>query len=199
MELVLIRHALPIRLDAVSGPADPPLDELGQSQARALAEDLGPTHLDALYTSPLLRARETAQPIEALTGLEAGVVDGVAEWDRHATSYVPIEQLRTEAPEVWRALASGDLAALGIDVDAFVARVVEAMTEIATAHAGQRVGVVCHGGVINVYLSQVLGLDRLLFFPPSYTSVSRVAISDDGRTGLLSLNETGHLRRMAAS
>ena len=199
MELVLIRHALPIRLDAVSGPADPPLDELGQSQARALAEDLGPTHLDALYTSPLLRARETAQPIEALTGLEAGVVDGVAEWDRHATSYVPIEPLRTEAPEVWRALASGDLAALGIDVDAFVARVVEAMTEIATAHAGQRVGVVCHGGVINVYLSQVLGLDRLLFFPPSYTSVSRVAISDDGRTGLLSLNETGHLRRMAAS
>ncbi len=199
MELVLIRHALPIRLDAVSGPADPPLDELGQSQARALAEDLGPTHLDALYTSPLLRARETAQPIEALTGLEAGVVDGVAEWDRHATSYVPIEQLRTEAPEVWRALASGDLAALGIDVDAFVARVVEAMTEIAAAHAGQRVGVVCHGGVINVYLSQVLGLDRLLFFPPSYTSVSRVAISDDGRTGLLSLNETGHLRRMAAS
>ena len=196
MELVLIRHGLPIRLDAVDGPADPPLDDLGVQQAEALAADLGPVHLDAIYTSPLLRARQTAAPIEVTTGLNAGVIDGVAEWDRHASSYIPVEQLRVEAPEVWRALASGDLAALGIDVDDFVGRVLDAMSSIAAAHSGQRVGVVCHGGVINVYLSQVLGLDRLLFFQPGYTSVSRVAVTDEGRTGVLSINETGHLRQL---
>jgi probable phosphoglycerate mutase len=196
VELVLIRHGLPIRLDAVDGPADPPLDDLGVQQAEALAADLGPVHLDAIYTSPLMRARQTATPIEVATGLNAGVIDGVAEWDRHASSYIPVEQLRVEAPEVWRALASGDLAALGIDVDDFVGRVLDAMSSIAAAHSGQRVGVVCHGGVINVYLSQVLGLDRLLFFQPGYTSVSRVAVTDEGRTGVLSINETGHLRQL---
>jgi 2,3-bisphosphoglycerate-dependent phosphoglycerate mutase len=193
VELVLIRHALPIRLEVVEGPADPPLSAVGKVQAAACAGMFPVGSLDALYTSPLLRARETAAPIEASTRLTAVVADGVAEWDRDATAYVPIEELRQESPEAWAALASGELHRLGIDVDGFVGRVNGAFEAIASAHPGQRVGVVCHGGVINVYLAGVLELPRLLFFQPDYTSVSRVAVTRSGRRGILSINETQHL------
>jgi 2,3-bisphosphoglycerate-dependent phosphoglycerate mutase len=194
VELVLIRHALPIRLEVDNGPADPPLSSVGVSQAEAVAAEFPVGSLDALYTSPLLRARQTATPIEASVGLDAMVADGIAEWDRDANAYVPIEQLREESPEAWAALASGELHRLGIDVESFLGRVNGTLDAIAVAHRGQRVGVVCHGGVINVYLAGVLGLDRLLFFQPGYTSISRVAITREGRRGIISINETQHLR-----
>lgn len=193
VHLVLIRHALPVRLESANGPADPPLADVGRRQAEALADALTHEHFDALYTSPLLRARETASPLAAVTGLEPTVVDGVAEWDRNASAYVPLEQLRRERPDVIADMAAGRWDALGIDMGAFVARVTEALSDIAAAHRGDRVGVVCHGGVINVYLASVLGLPRPLFFEPGYTSISRVAVADGG-AGILSINETGHLR-----
>ena len=57
-----------------------------------------------------------------------------------------------------------------------------------------RLVAVCHGGTINAYLSAMLGLDRLMFFFPEYTSVSRVRASRSGDKSVVSINETGHLR-----
>jgi len=198
VELILIRHALPLRLQVVDGPADPPLAELGQAQAEALAAIVHPDEYDALYVSPLQRARQTADPLAARTGLTPAVRDGLAEWDRHSTSYVPLEELRRESPEVIEAMAQGQWADLGIDMDAFVSRVNDTVDEITGAHPSERVAVVCHGGVINAYLSTVLGLATPLFFEPGYTSVSRVRVSRTGGRGVLSINETGHLRSVTA-
>ena len=76
----------------------------------------------------------------------------------------------------------------------FRARLVPCFDAIVAAHPGGRVAVVCHGGVINVFLAVVLGLDRHLWFEPDYTSISRVAAARTGQRSLLSLNETAHLR-----
>lgn len=57
MELLLIRHALPIRRVDVDGPADPVLSDLGVQQAIHLAEYLAAETLQAVYSSPLKRAR----------------------------------------------------------------------------------------------------------------------------------------------
>jgi len=94
VELLLIRHALPMRVEGAGGPADPPLADAGHHQARALAEWLAPEPLDRLYVSPMARARETAAPLATAPGLDATVVDGVAEFDRDADSYVPMEELK---------------------------------------------------------------------------------------------------------
>ena len=67
------------------------------------------------------------------------------------------------------------------------------MASVIASSPGGRVAVVCHGGVINAFLSMVLRLDRLVFFPPAYTSVSRVAVARSGERGVLSLNEVPHL------
>lgn len=53
--------------------------------------------------------------------------------------------------------------------------------------------IVCHGGVINAYLSHILGTSRMFFAEPFYTSVTRLRVEPDGYRQVLSLNETDHL------
>jgi 2,3-bisphosphoglycerate-dependent phosphoglycerate mutase len=193
VQLVLVRHARPERVELAEGPADPSLDESGRLQAGALAKWCASEGFDALYSSPLRRARQTAEPVEATTGLAVRVEEGVAEWDREANTYIPTEQLPEAAPEVWAALVGNDLTALGIDLAGFVDRTISSLDAITAAHRSQSVAVVCHGGVINAYVAHVLGLERVLFFEPGYTSVTRVLVSGNGRRSLVSLNEMPHL------
>jgi len=196
VQLLLIRHALPVRLELVEGPADPELSAVGVVQAERLATWLADEPIDALYTSPLVRAVQTATPFAERSGLAPTVVDGVAEWDRDSSAYIPIEELRAADDEIWQRLSAGrheDLAELGIDPVEFRDRVVSTIDGLAAAHKGERVAVVCHGGVINAYLATVLGLDRMLFFSPDYTSISRVLIGAGVRS-IGTVNETPHLR-----
>ena len=195
MELLLIRHGRPERLELDEGPADPPLDAAGRDQAAALAGWLADEGLHALYASPLRRARETAAPVAERLGLPATVADGVAEWDRDASAYIPTEELPEAAPEVWAAMTGGDWEALGIDLPAFLHRVATTLEGIAAAHRGQKVAVVCHGGVINAWAARTLGIERTLFFEPDYTSCSRFLVSSAGQCSIRSLNETAHLPR----
>src|SRR5262245_38874839 len=98
MELLLVRHARPERVEGAAGPADPPLSPLGRRQAAALAEWLavepGVAPLAAVYTSPLRRAAETAAPLAAALGLTPVAEDALAEYDAEANDYIPIEELR---------------------------------------------------------------------------------------------------------
>ena len=64
MELILIRHGLPLRVENTDGsPADPGLSVKGVHQAEKLAVWMKNEELDAIYCSPLKRARMTAQPL----------------------------------------------------------------------------------------------------------------------------------------
>ncbi len=68
-------------------------------------------------------------------------------------------------------------------IEEFQARVEAALDKLVAEHAGDTIAVVCHGGVINLYLAVVLGLtgdDRTGFFYPNYTSIHRVAASRSG-------------------
>jgi probable phosphoglycerate mutase len=85
-----------------------------------------------------------------------------------------------------------------VDAAAFRDRVTTALDGIAAAHPGERVAVVCHAGVINAYTAEVLGLGRLLWFEPAYTSITRVLVDRSGRRSVHSVNESAHLRGVAA-
>lgn len=194
MELLLIRHALPVRIENQSARADPDLSEVGFAQAKALARWLSGDGIHTIYVSPLARARQTATPIAATLGLEPIVDDDLAEWDRDAREYIPMEELKATGHELWDAMANHRWDDLGIDIDAFRSRVTSSIDGIAARNAGERVAVVCHGGVINTYTATVLGLADLLFFEPDYTSISRVLVSRGGTRSIKSINETAHLR-----
>jgi probable phosphoglycerate mutase len=191
MDLLLIRHALPVRIEDGDGPADPELSDEGWRQAGALAAWLADEAIEVMVVSPLRRAQETAEPLASLLELEVATVDGLAEFDRNAPWYIPIEELKAADDPRWHAMIAGDW---DLDPVEFQRSVVEAVDGIIADNPGRTVAAVCHGGTINAYLSAVLGLDKLMFFVPDYTSVSRVRASRSGPRSLVSLNETAHLR-----
>ncbi len=196
MEIVLVRHALPVRIDAThdGGPADPELAERGREQAARLVDALAADHVTALYTSPSRRARETAAPFERALGMTAQVEDGIAEFDAKDSSYVPIEELKAAGDPRYTALIHGDLYSHDVDPVAFKARVVEAIERIAARHPGGRAVLFTHAGSINAATGAVLGQEKVIWFAPAYCSITRIGAARDGRRGIVSLNETGHVR-----
>jgi broad specificity phosphatase PhoE len=185
MEIVLVRHALPVRIDATpdGAPADPQLAERGHEQAQRLLQALAGDDVSALYTSPSRRARETAAPLEEALGLSAVVEEGLAEFDVQDSSYVPVEELRAAGDPRWKALVHGDLYSRDVDPVAFRTRVVAAVERIVSAHPGGRAVLFSHAGAINAAAGAVLGQDRLLWFAPAYCSLTRLGAARDGRRG----------------
>ncbi len=195
MELLIIRHGLPVRIEGADGPADPPLADRGLAQARALAEWLQEDRIDAVYCSPMRRAHQTAMPLGEVLGQELLIEDDVAEWDRHANEYIPIEELKAARDPRYYEMLNAENWQGDVPPAVFRARVVDCIEGIVSRHRGQRVAIVCHGGVINAYASHVLGLDNAVgFFHPEYTSINRVEASSAGHRSIRSLNEIGHLR-----
>lgn len=195
MELILIRHGLPVRRELPEGIADPDLSESGFAQAEHLAEYLSSEPLDAIYASPLRRAHQTALALAVRKGLPVVTVDGVAEWDRNSSEYVPIEELKAADDPRYHALMRGEWTAREETPEEFRDRVVSTLDSLVERHAGERIAVSCHGGVINAYLADVLGLPiGPGFFYPNYTSIHRVAASRGGQRSIVTVNETAHLR-----
>ena len=192
MELLIIRHGLPVRIDDAAGPADPELSELGHRQAQQVADWLRHERIDAIYTSPMRRAMQTAAPLAKAFGMEAIVDDEVAEFDRGQHFYVPIEELKAARDPRYEQLMKGESMD---EVDPYTFRevVTVAVERIVEANPGGTVAIVCHGGVINAYASHVLGIDFPLFFQPTYTSINRFLASSAGHRSVASLNEAGHL------
>ena len=195
MEIVFVRHGLPLRVELETGIADPELAAEGHEQAAKMAAYLGVEDVEAVYVSPLRRALETARPLCKVLGLEAVVSEGVAEFDRNSREYVPVEELRATNDPRWEKLLRGEWDGVDEDPSIFKARVVETVEDMIARHPGGRVVVVCHGGVINQYLAHVLGIETHIgFFYPKYTSIHRVMAARSGQRSIVSINEASHLR-----
>lgn len=193
VELLIIRHGLPVRIDDAGGPADPELSEEGRAQARRLADWLRHEPISAIVTSPMRRALQTAAPLAEVFGLEPDVDDEIAEFDRGQHFYVPIEELKAARDPRYEALMRGEQLDTEVDPYTFRDVVTVAIERVIEGNRGGTVAVVCHGGVINAYASHVLGMDFPLFFQPHYTSVNRFLASSSGHRSVGSLNEVGHL------
>jgi probable phosphoglycerate mutase len=196
MELLLIRHALPVRRELDTGVADPELSEKGHEQARHLGRYLSSEHLDAVYASSLRRAQQTAIPVVEGRDLEMVIEPDVAEYDKNSPEYVPVEELKATNDPRWIAMLDGIWEQDGEDEETFNARTIGAIERIIGEHRGERVAIVCHGGVINAYLTHILELEvgSRGFFYPNYTSIHRVAAASSGERSIVTLNETSHLR-----
>jgi broad specificity phosphatase PhoE len=196
MELVIVRHGRPEHIEDAAGAADPDLAEIGHRQAERVGEYLASMGVDVVVTSPLARARQTAAPLARMLGLEPIVVDGVAEYDRHDSTYVPAEvtqQLIRDGgtDEAW----ADPLSVLDEDEKRdWMTGVQSAFAQIVADNSGHRVAVFCHGMVTSVWFAQMLGIDDTLRFVPDYAGVTRVlaSASSDSVT-VRSFNETHFL------
>lgn len=195
--VLLVRHG---EAQAMTGTTavDPPLTRKGQEQAARLARCLaegGYGTVDAIVSSTMRRARETAATLADALGLQLSQDERLVEIDHGWTSYgLGIESYPTRQL-AFDALSNGRWGENVFDPQAFGDRVESAVTDAVAAVGGGNVAVVCHGAVISAYMARVLALDRLMFLAPDPCSVSRVLVQDDGYRELLSANEGLHTRR----
>jgi broad specificity phosphatase PhoE len=196
MQLLLVRHALPLRGEP--GPAneeraDPELSDEGHAQVARLPEALARYPITRVLSSPQRRAIQTAEPVAAARGLSVEIEDRFAEYDRELPVYIPIEQIRAENPQEWARMARGQLPST-VDEAAFRKRVRAAVGNVAaTTEHDDTVVVFSHGGVINVVLHEILGTRRVLSFPIDYVSVTRLLFSRSGQASVVTVNSTEHV------
>lgn len=194
MHLLLVRHALPEAVEHDDGThVDPGLAPQGREQAARLVDALADTPVDALYTSTMLRAVQTAEPLARERDLTPHIRSDLREYDAERSLYVPVARMAQADPAAWARMRAGHLPD-HVDGAAFRARVRAGIEDVVAAHPGRAtVVVVAHAGVVNAYLAEVLGIGRDLPFPLDYVGVSRVVCARDGMRKVATVNETAHV------
>ena len=192
MQLLLIRHALPLRSQPGEG-SDPDLSDEGVQQAMRLPEALKRFPITRLVSSPQRRSIQTAQPVSDALGIAIDIDERIAEYDRDLAHYIPVEQIAAEYPEELARLASGHLPST-VDEDAFLARINDGVRDIASAGSHEdTVAVFSHGGVINGVLHSILRTEKILCVNVDYAGITRLLSSRDGSLYVASVNGTEHV------
>jgi len=155
----------------------------------------------ALYSSDLKRARQTAEPIEAVTGLEAVRMPELREIFLGDWEGLRTEELVERYPEAWAKWAeepSWDLIPGGESAATFEARVESALDSFFVRHPKGDTVVVTHGGVIQIALHRIVGRPSRGLFPFRISNASITLISKrDGHLIIDSVNDASHLEGAA--
>lgn len=193
--ILLVRHAAHAELGQVlSGrTGDSPLSEAGSEQAQALARWLAAGRIDAVQTSPVRRARETALAIAASAGLVAEVAPPLDEIDFGEWSGRRFAELEADPRWAeWNQRRGKAAAPGGEPMLAVQHRVLAHLRRVARDAAGRVVAMVTHADVIRAAVAGVLGLalDHILAFDIDPASITRIGAGQWGER-LLTLNERG--------
>ena len=190
---LLVRHAAHDRVGSVLCGRMPgvTLGSVGQEQARRLGERFAGDTIASVQTSPLERARETAQPIASATGVELEACEGIVELEFGAWTGRPFESLADDPLwSGWNAVRAMHRPPGGESMLEAQARIVKVMEALRQAYPDHSVVLVSHSDVIKAALLYHLGLpieayDRLEIAP---ASISTLAVGDWG-SKLIRLNE----------
>ena len=198
--LLLARHGQSVSnaMRRFQGVQDVPLSELGRRQAEALAGAFGQRRIAAVYSSPLQRARHTAELVAAAVQAPLRSVDDLRELSLGEWEGCTVEEVEARPGNpyaCWVRDPVGSLPPGGEPLADVQGRVVRALADIERAHPnGDDVLVVCHGGVISAYLAHCLGLPLSSIWR---LTVSNCSITELAPPRLLSMNVTTHLTGIA--
>lgn len=202
-EILLVRHGESAPLieggsfPLVGGHADPPLHPDGRVQAEQVAERLVSTgeQIAAVYVTTLTRTHQTAAPLLARLGLEAGVEPELREvflgdWEggvlRHKVADGDPVAVQMHTEQRWDVIPNAEPAA------DFEARVRLGIERIAAAHPDQLVVAVVHGGVIGQVMNIAARTSGFSFNGADNASISHIVVTDE-RWIIRCFNDTSHL------
>lgn len=199
-ELYLVRHGRTLAnvRQLLVGATDYPLDELGERQAQQVAGRFRTIPVDSILTSPLQRARTTAERIADVTNREPEIVPGLSEINFGAVEGLTIQQVIRQFPELRPHL--GDFENLdlawpeGDSRRGFAERIMATFLGIIDRFENERVAVVCHGGVIGAFCAQV-GIgpsDNAVRWAVSNCSITHLVVTPE-HTKLELWNDVAHL------
>jgi probable phosphoglycerate mutase len=197
--LILVRHGRTSANAAglLQGRVDNEIDEVGVQQADQIAAALSRSDQrpDLIVSSPLLRARQTAQASAELTGLEVSVDERWAELDYGDWDGRPISEVRASDWQRWRA-DTGFSPPGGESLERLNDRVGAACDELTAVAADRNVAVFTHVSPIKSAVRWALGTSDEISW---HLHVSQAQITTIGFRGpiprLASYNDTSHLSR----
>ncbi|NCG40412.1 MAG: histidine phosphatase family protein [Actinobacteria bacterium] len=201
-EIVLVRHGqqnFPGPDAPIAAWRDPPLTDLGHSQALAAGRALAAEDFSAVYSSQLQRAHDTGLAVAQFHSLEVTVLESLEEihmfGDLEPTQH-PSDGIDEIEMEGARRRFSRELrwdtypyTESGFELRRRVSNTLEGLI---SKHPGERSVGACHGGVINAYIAAFLGINMDMFFRPAHASIHRVLARNDRRV-VSTLNELHHL------
>jgi probable phosphoglycerate mutase len=205
----LVRHGRSVsnQEGRVQGRADVPLSPAGRRQAAAMADwARGLPRVDEVWSSPLLRARDTACQIAAALGLAVRIADDLAELDAGIFQGHLWSELEARFPDAVARWRSGDaeFAIPGGESRAQLAARGRSAIESLAGRAAGVIVVVAHGGILTAALGSLLGRTHPLLAAaaerpftqlPALANCSVSTLRWPG-PDLLSFNETDHLSGM---
>lgn len=164
---------------------DLPLNDIGREQAEEVASEIEGRDFAALYTSPMIRARQTARPIARATGLEPVEIEALREAHHGEWEGKTKAEILAGWRSAWEAFESAPREVERPGGESYgdtADRVWPALEAIADRHRGQDVVVVTHGGPLRLVLSEVLDLPltRRDEFGTENAAVFVVARDEDG-------------------
>jgi len=197
MRLLIVRHGQSEAdlLDVHEGRADFPLTKAGRAQADRLARWIAERfHIDRLYASPLLRARQTAACIARETGLEIQLADELMEFNNGLIAGRSREEVRTKYPFIPDLPVHASVYEQESKLD-FRFRTEFILSKIISENpADSTIAVVSHGGTINQLYRAFLRLpvDVQMFWNTSDTGLHEWTVNGEMRR-IIRSNSTAHL------
>jgi broad specificity phosphatase PhoE len=199
VKLILVRHGESVGNyeNRLQGQEDYPLTEEGRRQAVLTSHRLHALGASAVYSSHLLRARETAFAIGERLGVEPSILEDLSEYHFGEYSGMTYAEIR----ERFGAIANpAERTYPGEEGrDNFFNRVTSTLWGIAAEHPDETVAVVSHGGPIALFCQSVLGLPYKRPMPFSISNCSlniidaSITPTDSRNAVLLHLNDICHL------
>ena len=201
--LILVRHAETEwnRLKRFRGRIDIELNERGRRQAQAVASRLSTWRIEAIYSSPLKRALQTAQPLAKACGRETRHLEGIADIDYGAWAGHSPEEVASQHSDLYQTwLEAPHLVQFpqGERLEQVRSRAWIAVEEVCAAHAEETVVLVSHVVVNRVLICAVLGLDNSSFWKIAQDNgaISIVDAKED-EYRLVLLNDICHLEALS--
>ena len=176
---------------------DNALSATGREQARQVGDYLRTFSIDAIFSSPLRRAVETAEAVASQHDLNVQTIDQIHEVDVGQWQSLDWSTIQREFPEAYERYMqdSGQHGYLGGESCGDVlARTAPAFAELLRNNVGRRIAVVAHTVVNRTWLANLLGIElhRAKELPQDNCCINVIRYRD-GQTQLVTLNSTLHL------
>jgi len=183
------------------GHTDTPLSPRGRRQAEATARALASEKFDAIYSSDLPRAIETATPLARLTGAPLETTEALRERSVGVMEGLTFEEAAERYPEQYQALLHRDFEHVlegGESYRQTLDRAAGKLDEVIEKHRGGRIVVFTHTGAICILILHLMGaLDapdlKPVWIATSNCGIARFDLRDDGFVRVLVINDTRHL------